>query len=221
MTRPANAALETARSLLPSWVSVAATDPRDVHTVHQDELAVLGKVSDKRRAEFTAGRAAAHDAMIALRCPSASVLISPDRAPIWPKGLTGSISHCETACLVALARSEQARAIGIDVEDASPLDRDLWQTICTESDLAELEQPGMDPGIRAKLIFCAKESAYKAQYPLSQTLFDFDMFDLHLHGGSFSAGFRDTVPGFAKGDILQGRIAMNSGLIIATTLIEH
>ena len=75
----------------------------------------------------------------------------------------------------------------------------------------------------AKLIFAAKEAAYKCQYPISRTLFGFDGLDLRPDpdSGTFSATFTRDVPSFPAGTSLTGSFARGNGLIVtAVTLMR-
>ncbi|MFV0512335.1 MAG: 4'-phosphopantetheinyl transferase [Jhaorihella sp.] len=206
------------RPLLRAEVAIGATDPRSVRNrAMPEEVAGLPRASTKRRRDFAAGRAAAHRAMRGLGGPARPVRIGPDRAPVWPGGLTGSISHSDTACLAAVARSDMVRAIGLDVEDDAGLEPELVATICSETERAWLSGlPPAEAGRMARLIFSAKECAYKCQYVLSRTLFGFDTLEILPDPGTgrFEAAFAAAVPPFAAGTRLTGRFAIGAGLIV-------
>lgn len=211
------------RPLLPGSVALAATDPRAPQPpARPEERAALSRARPQRLREFDAGRAATHRAMAQLGVPPAPVLHGPDRAPVWPDGLTGTITHCQTACLAAVARTRDLRALGLDLEDDSPLAPDLLATVCTA---AELDRLGpIPPGRRgqvAKLIFSAKEAAYKAQYPLSRALFDFQTLEITFGDGPgrFAARFRHAVPPFSPDQRLDGRFAVGGGLIVTAVTV--
>ena len=74
----------------------------------------------------------------------------------------------------------------------------------------------------AKAIFCAKEAAYKCQYPLSRTLFGFETFhvDMDLAERRFTARFVGDVPPFAAGDRLAGSIALLNGHFVAVLFLR-
>src|SRR4051812_41020395 len=79
------------------------------------------KAVARRRAEFLAGRYAAAMALEALGCPSPwEVGRREDRAPSWPAGFVGSITHGGGLVAAALARSDDCAGIGIDVELVVP-----------------------------------------------------------------------------------------------------
>ena len=58
----------------------------------------MARAVPQRRREFFAGRLAAHRAMEALGHLPEPVPMGQDRAPVWPQGLVGSISHGAGAC---------------------------------------------------------------------------------------------------------------------------
>lgn len=216
--------LALARPLFDNGIAVAASDPRsNEHPALPQEIKSFPKAADTRNRAFVAGRVAAHQAMQTLNLPVQPVLFGDDRAPIWPDGMVGSISHCETYCLAAVARSDSYLSIGIDVEEYTPLDSDLIPTICTSSERAWLAMHSRsDAGVLAKLIFSAKECAYKCQYPLTQVLFDFDVFELtpDMDTGQFDATFTRDIGRFSAGTMLSGRFAINDKLIVTAMSIK-
>ncbi|MCF6233932.1 MAG: 4'-phosphopantetheinyl transferase superfamily protein [Rhodobacteraceae bacterium] len=213
-----------ARSLFDDCITVAATDPRAAHnrTLAQ-ESGPMARMAPVRQKAYAAGRAAAHRAMRELGHPRAPVLMAPDRAPLWPKGLTGSISHSQTCCIAALGRLDQVAALGVDVEEDSNLDSDLLPIVCTVDERAWLSaQSKTQAGVLAKLIFSAKECTYKCQYPRSKTLFGFDTLCVtpDPESGQFEATFLSDVPHFPAGTRLHGRFAMGRGLIVTAMTIR-
>lgn len=187
-----------ARGLLPPACGLGVTDPRAHYPAFPGE-AVQGV--PKRIAEFRAGRAAARAALAELGLPDRPIPAAPDRAPIWPHGLQGSISHSDSLCLAVVGR---CRGIGADLEEATPLDPDLRAAVLRP------EEAGAT-ALEAKLIFSAKEAAYKAQYALSRRLFDFQMLSITLDGPAFTARFAAEVPPFPAGRVLQGHWAAGAG----------
>jgi len=203
-----------ARGLLPPGVAVAAADPRQLHPVLDGE-ALPGAVPARLR-EFSAGRHAARAAMAALGAPIAAIPPGDDRAPIWPAGITGSITHSASACLAAVALCGVIDGLGLDLEEDAPLEAALWPEICRPEELTLL---GDTPGLQARLIFAVKEAAYKAQYARSATLFGFDGLSVTLTATVFSARFTRAVAPFAAGHTVQGRWARGEGHILATCIL--
>ena len=68
------------------------------------------------------------------------------------------------------------------------------------------------------LFFSAKESAYKAQYPLTGKFLGFHALsiDLDLEVGAWQATFREPAGEFAIGDRIDGRWRRSDGLIATT-----
>ncbi len=179
------------RDLFPPEVAVAVRDPRLPHTgLLPEEESAIGGAVERRRREFAAGRAAARQAMDALGLPKRPIPMGRDRAPVWPEGVVGSISHSDAFCLAAVARSDRVLALGVDVEPDLPLEETLWDSVLTPDELAWLSaRPAGERGRLARLIFSAKECVYKARYPLTRTLHGFtDMrVDLDLPAGAYRA----------------------------------
>ena len=179
------------RGLLPAQAAVAATDPQADHRLLPGEsIAAI----PRRQREFAAGRAALRAAMADLGLPAVAIPMHPDRSPALPAGLAASITHTATACLAAAMTGR--RALGIDLEPDEPLPPDILDTVLTP---AERGTPD------ARVIFSAKEALYKAQYPLSGTLFGFDAVAVTLQTATFTATFLQSVPGFPAGTRLSGQ----------------
>jgi 4'-phosphopantetheinyl transferase EntD len=163
--------------------------PCDAREARQVEHAVAA-----RRLEFAAGRHCARRALLRMGIEGYSLLNGPDRAPIWPAGIVGSITHAGRApdgssryCAAVVARSAGVRALGLDVEDDAPLDADLVPLVTTTGERQRLERlesiEGPARNVLAKLIFSAKECFYKAQYPLTRRFLEFDDVEIDLDTG--------------------------------------
>lgn len=181
--------IEAARRLMPAGVSMAWADPNVLHPLLPGED--LRRAVPKRLAEFSAGRAAARKALGAqLAIPHGA-----DRAPVWPAGVVGSISHSGSDCLAAVTRA--LRGLGLDIEPDLPLEEGLWPAILTGPE-REFVMAQAEPGRAAMAIFSAKEAAYKAQYPLSRQVFGFERMQV---SGAEVRFLADTPP-FLAGDVV-------------------
>lgn len=220
--------LQQRQALLPALfsggVSLGACDPQDHPPApFPEEAACLSPTAvDKRRREFAAGRAAAHQAMRASGREPCPILVGPKRAPLWPRGVVGTISHTRSFACAALASALSHRGIGLDVEEDTPLSRDLWPSIASEAEQAWMRQQN-DSGQAGKLLFSAKEAAYKAQYCASARYFGFEGMELRFEmaKGRFSAQFTaDQLP-FHAGDTLKGRFTIAAGVILTAVEIPN
>lgn len=188
-----------------------------------EEVAAIATAVEKRQREFAGGRACAREAFAALGLPSVAILAGPDRAPIWPKGVVGSISHSLTRCVAAVARqADGIRSIGVDIEELTPLEESFAADICTEFERKWLDrQPGDQRGLLLKALFSAKESAYKCQYPLTKTFLGYDAMRIELDAGAgaFSAHFEVDTDLFKAGYRLDGRIGFGGGHIASAIVL--
>lgn len=196
--------------IFPPGVAVAAVAVGSDHPalLPTEMPAVVGAV-DARVAEFAAGRWAARRAMLALGHAATAVPAGTDRAPVWPAGLAGSISH---AGGVAAAALRAGGPLGLDLEEDAALEPDLWPLICGADELAAL--PETDRGRAVRQVFSAKEAVYKAQYPLTGCVIDFAAVSIALDPGGFVATFRQPVGPLTAGHSMRGRIARTDGLIL-------
>mmetsp|Transcript_18494 Transcript_18494/g.30222 ORF Transcript_18494/g.30222 Transcript_18494/m.30222 type:complete len:245 (-) Transcript_18494:314-1048(-) len=208
-----------AERIAPPQVAVAVTDPaRGVAVVWPQEAPAIARAVPKRRREFAAGRQAARLAMQTLGVSEKAVPTRPDRAPQWPKGLTGSITHDATSCVAILGAARHFHALGVDVEPDSPLHEDLIAEICLPQEHAWLmEVPAPRRALMARRLFCAKEAVYKAQYPLTQTLFGFDAIQvtLNVRSTGFTARFMQSVGDVPEGTVLSGQCGTGGGHVLA------
>lgn len=119
------------------------------------------------------------------------------------------------------ASADRVQGLGIDVEEDTPLKDDLRPAICSERERRWLDQQD-HPGQMAKVIFSAKEAAYKAQYALSRAFYGFDGMELEfdLPAQAFEAIFTADRAPFAKGDAVTGRFVIGAGLIVTTAEIR-
>jgi 4'-phosphopantetheinyl transferase EntD len=188
-----------------------------------DEAVSVAQAVPRRRLEFAMGRACARTAMAALGHARSSLPRGPDRMPIWPDALVGSITHTESWAAAAVARREDGfAAVGIDLEPANELSADLWESICLPGEQAKLAViGGMTPGLAAHFLFCMKEAAFKCQFPLSGAMLDFSdlAIDIDAKAGTFVATFQRSAVPFHVDDRLVGRFAVSGGHIASAVAV--
>lgn len=130
----------------------------------------------KRQSEFLAGRILACAALAMLHHPRVSIGIGEWGSPIWPRGISGSISHSNGKC-VCLVVSDEARLVGIDIEKVpigASLEAILQEALNAEERTRIFQQTMMDAAVLATLIFSAKETIFKALHPIVLQFFGFD-----------------------------------------------
>jgi len=217
------------RSILDTRIATLVVElgnvPWDVSQLAPSERPAVANATPKRRREFIAGRILARWAMRQLCVRPRAVPSSATRAPVWPNGIVGSISHTDRYCAVALAHSDDFQAIGIDLEHASPIESSLWPLICGSNELERLRCAGNDsPGLACKVLFCAKEAGYKAQHTLTGQVLDFDAMDVELDHDimQWRATFvRPVGDIFGSGDTIEGRWSRTCGLVATAVVIPR
>ena len=207
-----------AAALFGADVAVAVRDPRGPQpTLLPGEDGHLARATAARRREFAAGRTAVRQAMAQLGGAAVAIPQGPDRAPLWPAGWQGSLSHSDRLCVAVVTRAP--RTLGVDIEPDQAMPEDMQTTICSERELDRIEGP--QRGHLATLVFSAKEAVYKAQFGQSGLLFGFDHIDVRLDPAAhrFTATFIKPANPFAPGDTLQGRFGRAAGHLVTAVAI--
>jgi 4'-phosphopantetheinyl transferase EntD len=164
--------------------------------LYPDELAHIRNAVAKRRDEFTTVRHCARVALRSLGLDRPSMVPGRAGAPPWPEGVIGSMTHCAGYRAAAVATRTTAASIGIDAEPNEPLPDGVLRMIARPAELRNLRALGaVDQEVCwDRLLFSAKESVYKAWYPLASRWLGFEDVDVHIRsGGTFEA--RLLVPG--------------------------
>lgn len=168
--------------ILPAVVSAVDTDADDTDAVlvgveHDD----IARAVERRRREFGTARQCARRALAGLGLPAVAIPRGPKGEPCWPDGVVGSITHCAGYRGAVVARADDLCTVGIDAEPNGPLPDGVLGAVSLPAEramLADLSGPRTDAGVGAvhwdRLLFCAKESVYKAWYPLARRWLGFE-----------------------------------------------
>jgi 4'-phosphopantetheinyl transferase EntD len=130
-----------------------------------DEKALLAKATEKRRRDFSAGRACARNSLQQMGIQGISLPADEKRMPLWPPGIIGSITHCSDYCAAAVTRQAVYASLGIDAERDRSIDDRLMNYISLPEERTHLLSLPKNLNWRL-LLFSAKESIYKLYYPL-------------------------------------------------------
>lgn len=131
----------------------------------------------KRRCEYLAGRLLYKQLLQQTGQAYQPLLSSDCGAPLWPTGLTGSISHTDGIAICCLCPLTDYRSVGIDVENhlTAQTCTDIEQMILQPNEKQYLQQwPESDYTRLVSLVFSAKESLYKALFPDVGRFFGFE-----------------------------------------------
>jgi len=177
--------------LLPASVACAERreDPPGA-VLFAEERTLLANSVEKRRNEFTTARMCAREALGVLGFPPVAILTGERGEPLWPAQALGSITHCQAYRAAAVARTSEVLTLGIDAEPHAPLPDGLIGDIARPEELPHLRQLQADtPEVHwDRLLFSAKESVYKAWFPLARRWLGFEDAVLDINPLAEAAG---------------------------------
>ncbi|WP_228002706.1 4'-phosphopantetheinyl transferase Npt [Nocardia australiensis] len=170
-------------NIVPTGVATAELleYPKDLKP-HPAEEHLIAKSVEKRRRDFIGARHCARLALAQLGESQVAIGKGERGAPVWPRGIVGSLTHTEGYQAAALAHQMRFRSVGIDAEPHGPLpegvlesvslapERDWLRDVLADSSIADLHFD--------RLLFCAKEATYKAWWPLTARWLGFE--DAHI-----------------------------------------
>jgi 4'-phosphopantetheinyl transferase EntD len=207
--------------LPPDVIAVEAIGAVEPDLVYDIETAAIARAVDSRKLEFERGRSCARRALAELGVAPTAIPADSSRAPIWPVGVIGTISHCRDYCVAAVARSSTRSSIGIDAEVLQPIAANVERMILRDDERRQLQQ--LAPTAPwACVVFSAKEAVYKAWHPLARCWLDFHAVEIRLDptSGRFEAVTQPdvTVPS-AWPRTLEGRFAIDGERVVTTVCI--
>jgi enterobactin synthetase component D len=139
--------------------------------------------------QHAVGRHLASQLLRELGATNLVVTREPDRSPRWPHGFIGSISHTSDFVMVAVAKVNHVRAIGIDCESIVSRDeREAINSVClNEAERHLCRSISDDKYLASTVCFSAKEALFKAIYSLTRAYFGFEdarVLDVDLQRGT-------------------------------------
>lgn len=214
--------------ILPREVAVVETfrDPQEAALLPEEETVIRSAV-EKRRREFATARMCARSALSKLGLPPAPVLRGEHGEPQWPAGVVGSMTHCAGYRAAALAHATDIVTIGIDAEPHNALPDGVLDAVSLPEERIWIAERAMD-STRIhwdRLLFSAKESVYKAWFPLAKKWLGFGeaLITIGTQPDYFSA--RLLVPGpFLEDEQLtcfSGRWLIHDGLVVTSIVLPR
>jgi 4'-phosphopantetheinyl transferase EntD len=134
----------------------------DEMAIRADEAGSFSNCAKIVRRQGGAARIAARKLLNAARYGDWPLLRRVGIGPSWPPGVVGSLSHSETHAVAALASSASFAGLGIDIEPAAPLPTDILNFVALPREREFLDCDS----IQSRVLFCAKEAAYRAAHPI-------------------------------------------------------
>jgi 4'-phosphopantetheinyl transferase EntD len=202
----------------------AFDDPADSALFEVERSAVKNAVM-KRSREFAVGRSCARRALGRIGRPPVAIPVGERGAPRWPEGVVGSITHCAGYCASAVAEGAELAAIGIDAEPHDALPDGLLDAVALPTEVSHLRELARVAGDIHwdRLLFSAKESVYKAWFPLTRRWLDFSDAVVSINPATQTFGARILVPrpvvAERKLDYFSGRWLVRNGLVLTATTV--
>jgi 4'-phosphopantetheinyl transferase EntD len=219
---------ELMASLVPRTVATAETaEERSRSALFPAEQRVIAGAGPKRSREFVAGRACARRALRELGMPAVAVPAGERGEPVWPRGVVGSITHCDRHRAAAVAWARDVAALGIDAELDAPLPAPLRRRVAHERELAAASpRTANASGVCIdRLLFSAKEAVYKAWAPLTRRPLGFRDVELAIDFARGTLSARLLVPPAvvdgAELTALDGRWCARRGLICVAVVVPR
>jgi enterobactin synthetase component D len=135
----------------------------------------LRQATQKRQQEFLAGRWCAKQALQRLGAGSTHIAMAADRAPIWPDGVVGSITHTGDFAAAAVGWAVDVAALGIDSEQIidPAAARDIADICMVDEATLFKAAHGRSFCEFCTFVFSAKESVFKCLFPLMRKFLEF------------------------------------------------
>jgi 4'-phosphopantetheinyl transferase EntD len=216
-----NAAPRIAALFEPGAVAFETRDIFPANTLLPEEQQFLARAVPKRVHEFAGGRACARAALGQLGFNGIALPVGAERAPVWPPGTTGSITHTDGFCAAVVAATAAIRAVGLDVELVDSVKPHLWRRICSPEELAMLQSADPEEAIAAAtLLFSAKEAFYKCQHFLTGQWLGFSDITITVAADGFTVRPTRTLEiSQHSPEPWQGRYRRESGLVMTGVCI--
>ena len=211
--------------ILPAEVA-AVESYADADDLFPEEAALVARAVEKRRREFATARWCAHKALAELGCPAGPILAGPKREPVWPEGVIGSLTHCDGYRAAAVARAGRLAAVGIDAEPHLELPKGVLEAVARPEEIPVLaELRARYPATHwDKVMFSAKESVYKAWFPLARRWLDFQDATVRFEPGArtFVAELEQVGPEVGGEALtrMRGRFAVEGGFVVTAVVVE-
>ena len=162
--------------LFPPYISSHFIEASDglVSELFEEEKVHVEYACEKRVKEFSAGRMAARRVLRELKVKPCAIGAEVSRAPIWPEGCTGSISHSHGKVIAVACSTRDYHCLGLDIESMGRVWRlDYKKMILRPYEIEKMSRVSLGEDAYTTLIFSAKEAFYKAQYTVYKQWLNF------------------------------------------------
>lgn len=180
----------------------------------------------KRKAEFLCGRLCARQALLNLTGTASTPTRGADRAPQWPQGIVGSITHSGQQAAAIVAHQRHWQSLGLDLEQCLAVERaqSLSREILTPHEQRLLPPDPSTQAFFITLCFSLKESLYKALYPLVGRSFyfqDAEWVVLPAQGKAQLRLLTHLSPEWPQGSLVEGFYQQQESHLLSLIPVPH
>lgn len=187
----------------------------------------LNKAVAKRRAEYLASRLCVRAALRQFGFDDFLLTNDADRAPVWPEGIAGSLSHTRACISLLLADKVTGKQPGVDCEEIMRPEaaEEMREMIINEREHGILQSSGVPFATALTAAFSLKESLYKALFPLFRQFMHFNEAEIiACRAGLTNVTLRlnrALSPGFPVGTLFTGRVALAEGQLTSWVIVTQ
>lgn len=200
--------VEALERILPPGAAFSVWEPDMGVALEGEEVEGVRRAVTSRREEFGRGRACARRALAQLGLPEAVIPVGGSRAPVWPDGFVGAITHCEGLTLSAVAPISAVGGLGIDAEPGRPLPAETRELILRPAEMSP------DEPLLETIVFSAKESIHKVVHPMTGRWLDFQDVEVEVAKENGVLSIRRVGPAAREVPALLARFAVVDGYIV-------
>ncbi|MXZ43577.1 MAG: 4'-phosphopantetheinyl transferase superfamily protein [Gammaproteobacteria bacterium] len=155
-------------------------------SLSEAEKAYVNRVNEVRRNQYSSGRRAAELGLSFLSVNTAPYVVD-ERRPTWPQSIVGSIAHSNILAVALVGLKQDFRGVGIDILPTRGVSDKVRERILLDEELKVVSEGGDQDW--QTMLFCAKESVYKATNPATDEFLGFKdvCVSMKKTGAKFSA----------------------------------
>lgn len=199
--------------------------PEDFAVAGVQPPANVGRAVSESQAGFLAGRICARGALLALNGQLDIPAVREDRSLVWPRAISGSITHGDRWAAALVAASSDWQGLGLDVKTLLGTERVHClrdQVLTTDERLRFAGDLKEQASLLVTLSFSLKESLFKALYPLAGRRFYFEHAELLKWYPSGRARLRlliDLSEDWRQGLELEAQFALFEGRLLSLVAV--
>jgi|GEM_PF-1698922 len=156
-----------------------------------------------------------------------SILTGKNGEPLWPEGVTGSISHSKGAFCASAALISNYSSLGIDIESiGNKISDDAFRLIVNNDETDWMSRIHDNIDFFKLIVFSAKESLFKLLFPLVKKRFYFNAVSIFpvpsRRQGNLTAVLNESLhPDYRKGQHFEGNYFSDKKWLLTAFYIKN